>query len=78
MVKLVKEAWAVSFARVLTNRKAVLHRGWGPKSLNYNALLNSEVAPSELKDDNAPDQSLSTSSTIDPSCLNLSVEIYSL
>ena len=29
VVKLVKEAWAVSFARVLTNRKAVLHRGGG-------------------------------------------------
>jgi hypothetical protein len=71
-VKLVKEAWAVSFARVITNRRAVLHIGWRPKALNFNVLLNSKILPSKPKDGNAPDKSLSTSSKIDPSCLNLS------
>jgi hypothetical protein len=42
-VKLVKEAWKVSFARVEMNRKAVLHRGWGPKALNMNVLKNPEI-----------------------------------
>ena len=40
VVKLVKNAWKVSFARVETNQKAVLHRGWGPKALNMNVLRN--------------------------------------
>jgi hypothetical protein len=42
VVKLVK-AWKVSFARVETNQKAVLHQGWGPKALNMNFLRNPEI-----------------------------------
>ncbi len=42
-MKLVKEAWKVSFARVEMNQKAVLHRGWGPKALNMNVLKNPEI-----------------------------------
>jgi hypothetical protein len=38
VVKLVKEAWAVSFAHEETNRKAILNRGWGSKALNYKCL----------------------------------------
>jgi hypothetical protein len=30
VVKLVKDAWRVSFAQVKTNCKAILQRGWGP------------------------------------------------
>ena len=41
VVKLVKDAWNVSFARVETNRKAVLHRGWGPKALNTSSRTRS-------------------------------------
>jgi hypothetical protein len=43
IVKLVKDAWKISFARVETNKKSVLHRGWGPKALNYNALFHPEI-----------------------------------
>jgi hypothetical protein len=42
----VKDAWIVSFARVNTNKKAVMQRGWGAKALNYNVLLHEEIAPS--------------------------------
>ncbi len=42
-MKLVKKAWKVSFSRVETNWKAVLHRGWGPKALNMNVLKNPEI-----------------------------------
>jgi hypothetical protein len=44
VVKLVKDSWKDSFARVETNKKAILHRGWGPKALNYNVLLHPEIA----------------------------------
>jgi hypothetical protein len=46
VVKLIKDSWKDSFARVETNKKAVLHRGWGPKELNYNVLLYPEIASS--------------------------------
>ncbi len=46
VVKLVKDSWKDSFARVETNKKAVLHRGWGSKALNYNVLLHPEIASS--------------------------------
>jgi hypothetical protein len=44
VVKLVKDAWKDSFAQVESNKKAILHRGWGPKSLNYNVLLHPKIA----------------------------------
>jgi hypothetical protein len=37
IVDLVARAWDDSFARILTNKKAVADRGWSP--LNYNCLL---------------------------------------
>ena len=43
IVGLVQIAWKRSFARVKTNIKAVAHRGWGPKALNYNVLLHPEI-----------------------------------
>jgi hypothetical protein len=43
IVGLVQKAWKASFARVRTNIKATISRGWGPKALNYNALLNPEI-----------------------------------
>ncbi len=46
VVNLVKDSWKDSFARAETNKKAVLHRGWGPKVVNYNVLLHPEIASS--------------------------------
>jgi hypothetical protein len=43
IVGLVQKAWKASFARVRTNIKVTISRGWGPKALNYNALLNPEI-----------------------------------
>ncbi len=42
-VKLVKDSWAVSFAKVDQNCKAVLQQGWGPRALNYNVLKHPEI-----------------------------------
>jgi hypothetical protein len=47
IVGLVRKAWGESFARIETNRKAILQRGWGPRALNYNALLHPEVLTSK-------------------------------
>jgi hypothetical protein len=44
-MNLVKEAWKVRLARVEMKRKAVLHRGWGPKALNMSILRNPEIMP---------------------------------
>jgi hypothetical protein len=46
VVKLVKEAWKVSFARVEMNWKAVPYRELGPKALNMNVLRNPEIMAS--------------------------------
>ncbi len=35
-MKLVKDSWNVSFARVNINKKAVLNRGWGPRASELN------------------------------------------
>jgi hypothetical protein len=43
VVKLVKNTLKVSFSRVETYWKAVLHQGWGPKALNMNVLRNPEI-----------------------------------
>jgi hypothetical protein len=51
VVKLVKEAWSVSFAQVETNQKAVLERGLGPKALNYNVLCHPEISSSKPNGD---------------------------
>jgi hypothetical protein len=72
VVKLVKNAWNVSFARVETNRKAVLHRGWGPKALNMNVLKHKEIMgtkPSDAAESNGTSQRIST--TMLPSQLNI-------
>jgi hypothetical protein len=64
IVKLVKDAWNVSFARVHTNQKAVLYRGWGPKALNKNALLSPEIwatKPASTDDPRTTKQGLQTS-----------------
>ncbi len=42
-VKLVRESWRESFKKVETNRKAVLTRGWGPKTVCYNNILHKEI-----------------------------------
>jgi len=72
VVKLVKDAWNVSFARVETNRKAVLHRGWGPKALNMNVLKHKEIMgtmPSAMTKSNSTSQG--GSRNILPSQLNI-------
>jgi len=51
VVKLVKEAWAASFSRVLTNQKAILHCGWGPRALNFNVLLHPEILSSKPEEE---------------------------
>jgi hypothetical protein len=69
VVKLVKNAWKVSFE---TNRKAVLHRGWGPKALNMNVLRNPEILatkPNSTKDLTGTSQGLT--SKITPMDLNI-------
>jgi hypothetical protein len=71
VVKLVKEAWEVSFARVNTNRKAVLERGWGPKALNYNVLCHPEIKSSKPQGDNAAEKMITLVSDLPPSELNL-------
>jgi hypothetical protein len=43
IVGLVHKAWNASFVREETNRKAVVHRGWGHRPLNYNALTHPEI-----------------------------------
>jgi len=70
VVKLVKDAWAVSFARVNTNKKAVMQRGWGPKALNYNVLLHEEIAPSNP--DRNPPASVIRKTNVAADELNLS------
>ncbi len=73
VVKLVKEAWAKSFARVENNQKAVLHRGWGPKALNMNVLLPPEiVATKHLTSEDSSGTSHGLSSTLTLSELNIS------
>jgi hypothetical protein len=42
IVGLVQKAWKASFARVRTNIKVTISRGWGLKALKYNALLHPE------------------------------------
>ncbi len=67
VVKLVRESWNESFAKVKTNRKAVLTRGWGPKALNYNVLLHKEI----IGTNKSKTSSQQLTSTIDPRDLNL-------
>jgi hypothetical protein len=43
VLKLIKDAWTVSFGHTKTNRKAVLSRGWGPRTLNYYVFLYPEI-----------------------------------
>jgi hypothetical protein len=59
VVKLVKEAWAASFSRVLTNRKAILHRGWGPRALNFNILLHPDIYSSKPEEETETVQKVS-------------------
>ena len=68
IVKLVKECWKHSFAKVDTNRKAVLTRGWGPKTLSYNCLLHKEIAAT--KNSISDSSTTALTSTIDPTELN--------
>ncbi len=43
IVVLVCKAWTASFARKETNIKAIVKRGWGRKTLNYNTLTHTEI-----------------------------------
>jgi hypothetical protein len=75
VVKLVKEAWNASFAKVESNKKTVLEQGWGSKALNYNVLLHPEIAASgPNKNDGSGDQQkqkVGSMSNLHPSELNL-------
>jgi hypothetical protein len=67
VVRLVKNAWKVSFARVETNQKAVLYRGWGPKALNMNVLRSPEILatkPNSTKDLMGTSQGLNSKITL--------------
>jgi hypothetical protein len=73
-VKLVKEAWKWSFPRLEMNQKAALHRGWGPKALNMNVLMNPEImalAPNASKD--LMERSQDLDSKMSPTELSISV-----
>jgi hypothetical protein len=72
VVKLVKDAWRVSFARPETNRKAVLQRGWGPRALNYNCLLHEEIMASKPSIEEHQAKKPLIKSSLTPSELNLS------
>jgi hypothetical protein len=67
VVKLVQECWKHSFAKVETNRKAVLTRGWDPRTLSYNVLLHKEIAATKNLSDTS---TIVLSSSVDPSTLN--------
>jgi hypothetical protein len=69
IVKLVSDCWKESFAKVESNKKAVLTRGWGPKTLSYNVLLHKEITAT--KQSNEASSSSQLTSGIDPSNLNL-------
>ena len=71
VVKLVKEAWSVSFDRVETNQKAVLERGSGPKALNYNVLCHPEISSSKPEGDDNGEEKKGLMSALPPSELNL-------
>ncbi len=47
------QAWADSFARVATNKKAIAEGGWGP--LNYNCLLHPEIAATRHRQETGAD-----------------------
>jgi hypothetical protein len=47
VVGLVKSVWGSSFAHTKCNQKATMHRGWGPKALNYNVICHPEIASSK-------------------------------
>ncbi len=55
------------FAKVESNRKAVLTRGWGPRTLSYNVLLHKEIAAMKNSSDIS---TIVLTSTIEPSSLN--------
>jgi hypothetical protein len=67
VVKLVKECWKSSFAKVESNKKAVLTRGWGARTLSYNVLLHKEIAATKNSSDIS---TIALSSTVEPSSLN--------
>ena len=72
VVKLVKEAWAASFSWVLTNRKAILHRGWGPRALNFNVLLQPKILSSKPEEKTETMQNVSRLKTdLDAGKLNV-------
>ncbi len=75
-MKLVKDSWNLSFTRVNTNKKAVLHRGWGPRALNKNVLLLPEILAMKLSStEEETMKSNDLSSSLLPSELNLSQEL---
>jgi hypothetical protein len=46
IIPLVNQAWDNLFANVVTNKKAIADRGWGP--LNQNILVRKEIAKTGL------------------------------
>jgi hypothetical protein len=73
IVKLVKDSWKLSFARMQQNWKAMLHRGWGPRALNKNLLLHPEIftsKPTSMEDETKTSNELSSS--LPPSEVNIS------
>lgn len=55
---IVFQAWADSFARVATNRKAIAERGWGPLNYNCNLHITAAGVRPEVQDLNERDRVL--------------------
>ncbi len=55
---IVSQAWANSFAWVVTNKKAIAERGWGP--FNNNCLLHPEIAATRHRRETGADSTHAT------------------
>jgi hypothetical protein len=71
VVYLVRRVWKDSFARVLTNKKAIAERGWNP--LNHVLLLHPEIQLTNKTATTASstDPASDTITTVQPESLNL-------
>ncbi len=72
VVGLVRQAQKSSFARKQMNIKEISTRGWGPRALNYNALLHPEVLTLKLGYCNNGTELSTLSLNVTPEELNLS------
>jgi hypothetical protein len=69
---LVQKAWESSVARVEMNQKAIVSRGWGPRALNYHALLHPKKLTSKVDNHNQEGPLKQLASSAEPEELTLS------